>query len=729
MLNNSRKSAQYIPMNIDPIFEDADILYETYYKSKNIKFVIDPAGIIKSVNKAFLDKINKSDEQLIGTSIYSIFQDSFNYNLKTRIGKLNKNKGNITETLSLNTNFINLYEFTLSPLKNNLVFVEMFETNNLRNSVDGLEVLKSLFESLPNAIMITDPEGYIEWVNEPFTRLTQYNIDEIRGKSPRILKSHVHDFEFYKKMWQTLKSGKIWEERLFNKRKDGSIYVDEQKIIPYLNYKNQITHFIAFKTDAPYLFEGNGNHLLQENLFKNLNDAVTITDTKYNIMEMSSGAKQILEIDKGNIVGENFFNVIPLDLEGENKSRMMNFLYEKQTTQFEIQLNSNTGNSKLLELNISEIRDDLNNLTGYIIISKTKNSLSGLPGDVTYNETFFSKIFDSITESIIIFDRDFRMKVFNQSTLQSLAMTPERLFNKKLNEVFDLPDKYIKRSEGHIREVFNEGKIKNYISEYDIEPGPKIFESVFFPINGADNKIDYVGLIFKDITASKSSEDFHLKFEKLATIGKMAAFISHEMKTPLNSIKMNIDMLSDSGEDDPTRKKSLQLLQKEVKRLSRLLKEVLQYSSTNPTKFVEISIFKTIEEIKFLLNPLLEKKSIVFENNVEDRKISGVKDKLESVFYHLIENAIEAIEGNGAIRMSSDIDKKNNEFIILINDSGCGIANPDKVYEPFFSTKKKGTGLGLSIIKNILEANNAKINLIDPNPGNTTFELRFPIIV
>ena len=716
-------------LDFHPIFEDIDLLYETYYKSQIIKFIIDPAGNIKSVNKAFQNKVKKSDEQLLGTSIYSVFRDSFNYNLKQRIRELNKNKENIIETLSVNTNLINSYELTLTPLKNNLIFGEMFETNNLRNSVDGFEVLKSIFESLPNAVIITDPDGFIEWVNEPFTNLTQYNIDEIRGKSPRILKSHVHDFEFYKKMWQTLKSGKIWEEKLFNKRKDGSIYLDEQKIIPCLNYENEITHFIAFKTNAPYLFEGNGNHLLQENLFKNLNDAVTVTDTKYNILEMSSGAKHILELGKENIVGENFFNIIPLDLEWENKTRVMNFLCDKRITHLEIQLNSETENKKLVELNISEIQDDLNNLTGHIIISKIKNNFSGLLGDAIYNENFFSKIFDSIAESIIIYDRNFRMKAFNQSALKSLDMTQERLYNKRLNEVYDLPDKYIKRSEDHIREVFNEGKIKNYISEYDIEPKARIFESVLFPITDADNNIDYVGLIFKDVTASKSSEDFHLKFEKLATIGKMAAFISHEMKTPLNSIKMNIDMLSGSGEDDPTRKKSLQLLQKEVKRLSRLLKEVLQYSSTNPTKFIEISIFRKIEEIKFLLNPLLEKKSIVFENNVEDRKILGVKDKLESVFYHLIENAIEAIEGNGEIRMSSDIDKKNKEFIILINDSGCGIANPDKVYEPFFTTKKKGTGLGLSIVKNILEANNAKINLIDPNPGNTTFELRFPIIV
>jgi PAS domain S-box-containing protein len=715
-------------LDIDPIFKDIDLLYETYYKSQIIKFIIDPAGIIKSVNKAFQNKVKKSDEQLLGTSIYAVFRDSFNYNLKQRIRELNKNNENITETLSLNTNLIDLYELTLSPLKNNLILGEMFETNNFGNSVDGLEVLKSLFESLPNAVIITDPEGYIEWVNEPFTRLTQYNINEIRGKSPRILKSHVHDFEFYKKMWQTLKSGKIWEERLFNKRKDGSIYLDEQKIIPYLNYENEISHFIAFKTNTPYLFEGNGNHLLQENLFNNLDDAVTVTDTKYNVMEISSGAKQILEICKENIVGENFFNVIPLDLEWDNKSRVMNILNDKQITHLEIKLNSKTENKKLVELTISDVKDDLNNLTGHIIFSRTKNNFSGLLGDAINNENFFSKIFDSISESIIIYDRNFRMKAFNQSALKSMDMTQERLYNKRLNEVYDLPDKYIKRSEDHIREVFNDGKIKNYISEYEIEPGTRIFESVFFPITDADNNIKYVGLIFKDVTTSKSSEDFHLKFEKLAAIGKMAAYISHEMKTPLNSIKMNIDMLSNSSDDDPIRKKSFQLLQKEVKRLSRLMNEVLQYSSANKKNIVEVSIYKTIEEIKFLLNPLLEKKSIVIENHIEDTKILAAKDKLETVFYHLIENSIEAIEENGKIILSSDIDKKNKEFIILIKDSGCGIANPDKVYEPFFTTKKKGTGLGLSIIKNVLEANNAKINLISSSPGNTTFELRFPII-
>jgi len=104
-------------------------------------------------------------------------------------------------------------------------------------------------ESAANAIIITDADGLITWVNPAFTKLTGYQVKEVVGKNPRILRSGEHDPAFYKNLWETLLSGKIWHGEMVNRRKDGTPYFEEQTIAPVMNDAGAIDGFIAIKQD------------------------------------------------------------------------------------------------------------------------------------------------------------------------------------------------------------------------------------------------------------------------------------------------------------------------------------------------------------------------------------------------------------------------------------------------------------------------------------------------
>lgn len=101
-----------------------------------------------------------------------------------------------------------------------------------------------------NGIAITDSQGTFVWVNEAFTRLTGYTFDEALGQSPRLLKSGRHDDSFYRTLWTTVLRGEIWQGETINRRKDGSIYVEEQTIAPVRGEDGAITHFVAIKQDV-----------------------------------------------------------------------------------------------------------------------------------------------------------------------------------------------------------------------------------------------------------------------------------------------------------------------------------------------------------------------------------------------------------------------------------------------------------------------------------------------
>ncbi len=104
-------------------------------------------------------------------------------------------------------------------------------------------------EAAANAIVMTDREGQIVWVNPAFTRLTGYTAEEAFGHNPRLLKSGNHDLSFYENLWNTILSGEVWHGEIINRRKDGTLYHEEQTITPVRDERGDITHFIAIKQD------------------------------------------------------------------------------------------------------------------------------------------------------------------------------------------------------------------------------------------------------------------------------------------------------------------------------------------------------------------------------------------------------------------------------------------------------------------------------------------------
>ncbi len=106
-----------------------------------------------------------------------------------------------------------------------------------------------VIEQIPVSILVTDKDGTIEYVNNQFTQVTGYTLDELKGKNPRILKSGYTPSESYRKLWETITSGNVWKGEFINRRKNGEIYSEWVHVFPLKNAENVITHYIAVKSD------------------------------------------------------------------------------------------------------------------------------------------------------------------------------------------------------------------------------------------------------------------------------------------------------------------------------------------------------------------------------------------------------------------------------------------------------------------------------------------------
>jgi PAS domain S-box-containing protein len=121
--------------------------------------------------------------------------------------------------------------------------------DKLSESSERLQVLSYAVEQSPSLVMITDRQGQIEYVNPKFEKVTGYSLEEIKGQTPRILKSGVHDQGFYAGLWKTILSGAEWQAEVCNKKKNGELYWEQTFISAIKNESGEILHFISVRED------------------------------------------------------------------------------------------------------------------------------------------------------------------------------------------------------------------------------------------------------------------------------------------------------------------------------------------------------------------------------------------------------------------------------------------------------------------------------------------------
>lgn len=124
------------------------------------------------------------------------------------------------------------------------------EINERREVEQRLRVQTTALESAANGVIITGRHGNIRWANPAFLDMTGYSMEDVLGQNPRLLQSGQQEPEFYQNLWDTVLAGKVWRGELVNRRKDGSLYFEEQTITPLLDENGVISNFIAIKQDV-----------------------------------------------------------------------------------------------------------------------------------------------------------------------------------------------------------------------------------------------------------------------------------------------------------------------------------------------------------------------------------------------------------------------------------------------------------------------------------------------
>jgi two-component system sensor histidine kinase PilS (NtrC family) len=352
-------------------------------------------------------------------------------------------------------------------------------------------------------------------------------------------------------------------------------------------------------------------------------------------------------------------------------------------------------------------------------ILKTEKQLEAKQKDLEQLEAVNASIIHSIDSGLLTLNSDGTITTFNRAAEVIAGFDREEVLGKPLSYVF--PDVM-----EHI--AFSDTSREKQPYRYEIEFKRK------------DGSVGYLGfsmssleepggrpvgnlLIFQDLTPFKNMEDHVKRVEKLAAVGEMAAGIAHEIKNPLASMSGSIQLLRTGVDATPVAKKLMDIVLRETDRLNALANDFLLFARprSDKTEPVEISsaIGDTLELFKE--DGMLENRITVIPDLAAGAWTEMDSEHARQIFWNLLLNAAEAIDGTGTIHVSS---KTEEDMVqVVVQDDGCGMSDEtvSKVFDPFYTTKTHGTGLGLSIVYRLLESYNGQLDVQSRQGRGTTF--------
>lgn len=237
-------------------------------------------------------------------------------------------------------------------------------------------------------------------------------------------------------------------------------------------------------------------------------------------------------------------------------------------------------------------------------------------------------------------------------------------------------------------------------------------------------------LIFQDITRIKEMEEQIKRADRMVSIGQMAAGIAHEIRNPLASLTGSIQILEEEMNLTRNNLNLMNIILRESERLNCLVTDFLLFAQPPRNEFSPIILNEIMDETLQMLKNSPEFNGHISISSVfsHEARILGDSNQLRQVFWNLLLNAVQEMEGGG--RLAVRLEQEDDSVKLSVSDTGKGIDSQDmgKIFEPFFTTKESGTGLGLAIVHRIVESHGGQIHVHSKAGKGTTFTLLLPEI-
>lgn len=358
------------------------------------------------------------------------------------------------------------------------------------------------------------------------------------------------------------------------------------------------------------------------------------------------------------------------------------------------------------------------------------------------NESLYS-ILESLNTGLIICDENWKLMQVNKAAERYVPLKirgSEYRYNEAAEFVWEVVDD---DDVANFLKMCGERQKCNISEEFTLSTSSGSSRIINVSIQLLVQKKEYAGIIIKidDITEKRNQEVLLRRMESLASLTNLAASVAHEIKNPLGSISIHIQLIQKALEkarktdgmlpDAAFTDKHLAIVNEEIERLNQIIVDFLFAVRPVSATLELVDVNEELRAFTSFVQPELEKKNISLEVHLAEKLPRILLDTklFKQVLINLAQNAIAAMENSSERKLLVTSKVSGDRFLVAVADTGCGMDTDTvaRVFEPYFTTKAKGTGLGLTMVYKIIKEFSGDIDVKSFPGEGTIFTISLPI--
>ncbi|PKN92400.1 MAG: hypothetical protein CVU44_14785 [Chloroflexi bacterium HGW-Chloroflexi-6] len=557
-----------------------------------------------------------------------------------------------------------------------------------KKTEEALNLQATALNAAANAIVITDRNGAIQWINPAWTALTGYSAEESFGKTPRILKSGSQDENFYNIMWDTILSGQVWRKELVNRHKDGSLYTEDETITPVYDENSEITHFVAIKQDIT------ARKQAEELTRRRVAELEVLYESSLNISRLLD-PRQIAHTMTEILSQKLAWHHAAVRLYHPERKQVELLALHHPQVPFEAM----PGEIERLQKSIQTSKIGL---SGWVIEHGEAVLCPDVDADPRYLKTY-----PNIRSGVYV-----PMKL-GERILGSISVESTELAAFQVDDL-----RLLSTMAAQAAIAFHQAQLYEQIQQHAAELEKRVEERT-------------TDLQHANLELGRAAR---MKDEFLASM-------SHELRTPLTGILGLSESLQLNTYGDLSEKqlRILKNIEDSGRHLLELINDILDLSKIEAGKFdiqlepcslagicqASLQITKGMTQAK--------RQNTSFSISPDSIVVRADARRLKQMLVNLLSNAVKFTQEDGSLGIDVQGDPNEHRVRITVWDTGIGIKPEDlsRLFQPFvqldssLSRQYAGTGLGLSLVQRLAELHGGSIEL-ESQPGQGS---RFTIIL
>ena len=350
----------------------------------------------------------------------------------------------------------------------------------------------------------------------------------------------------------------------------------------------------------------------------------------------------------------------------------------------------------------------------------------GAREDVVHLRQNIERMLDRLEKSVLLFDAEHKLVRASPQAGQLLGLG-DPIAGRRLEELFPATTPV----GSLVRETLESGRsVRN--AQVDVErpeSGPSRLLVNVEPLEGFPEPGRVSVLVtLRDVETRRQIQSQLDISTRLAAISRLTGGVAHEIKNPLNSMALHLEILKSKLEGDDRVENEVGVIGGEIARLDRVVKTFLDFTRPVELKLADLNLVELARQVAALVWPEAERFGVSVELDAPQERmmVRGDQDLLKQALLNVMSNGMEAMATGGRLRV--EVYRDTEDAVVSVSDQGSGIPDElrERIFNLYFTTKDKGSGIGLAMTFRIVQLHNATMDFTSEVGVGTTFRLRFP---